>query len=505
MYLTWPHIVPVLLVLGVGAGLPVLLGRSRQCRPTLILAAVPIVIVGPVAVARTETAGLHRNPVVAMVASLLPRVDARVVVGDWRKPPFEAHDADDFSHLRGLVAGRNVVLVGLESTAAKHLRLYGASRDLTPHLDRLAEHAVIFERAYAVTPDSIRGLFSVLCSRYPAFDVPTDAYADVPCASMSETLRLAGYRTGLFHSGRFDYLGMNAVIRGRGFETLEDAADIGGQRESSFGVEEPATVARMLDWIDGLGGDEPFLLTYLPIAGHHPYEVAERGPFPDHDDQGRHRNAVHHGDKSLGALIDGLRARGLYDRTLWIVYGDHGQAFGDHPGNYGHTFFLYEENVRVPLIVALPGVIDRPRRSRTTASLVDIAPTLFDLLSIPHTEQHQGKSVLHPAARMALFFTDYSLSLVGLRDGRWKFIADLATGQSKLFDLESDPDERMTLSASYPERIARYEKTLRSWSAAQKADVTGDCPKFERPFTPAGSGRWHQRAGDRCRSIPRRR
>ncbi len=97
---------------------------------------------------------------------------------------------------------------------------------------------------------------------------------------MPEVLAEAGYRTAMFHSGRFGYLGMEAIIHNRGYQTLEDAGDIGGNHESSFGVDEPATVARMLAWIDALPSRQRFFLTYLPIAGHHPYETPERGPFP---------------------------------------------------------------------------------------------------------------------------------------------------------------------------------------------------------------------------------
>src|SRR6266849_4380725 len=144
----------------------------------------------------------------------------------------------------------------------------------------------------------------------------------------------------MFHSGRFGYLGMESIIRNRGYETLEDAGSISGNHNSSFGVDEPATVARMLAWVDGLPRGQRFFLTYLPIAGHHPYETPERGPFPDRDEMGRYRNALHYGDVSLAALGDGLRARDLEEDTLWIIYGDHGEAFGQHEGNYGHTFFL---------------------------------------------------------------------------------------------------------------------------------------------------------------------
>src|SRR2546429_5716401 len=91
----------------------------------------------------------------------------------------------------------------------------------------------------------------------------------------------------------------------------------------------------MLAWIDGLPRGQRFFLTYLPIAGHHPYATPEHGPFAGTAEIDQYRNALHYGDASLGALIEGLRARGLEQNTVWVVYGDHGEAFHQHEGNYG--------------------------------------------------------------------------------------------------------------------------------------------------------------------------
>src|SRR5437016_14306082 len=118
-------------------------------------------------------------------------------------------------------------------------------------------------------------------------------------------------------SGRFRYLGMEAIINGRGYQTLEDAGDIGGNHKSSFGVDEPATVARMLAWIDGLPRGQRFFLTYLPIAGHNPYATPEHGPFAGTGAIYQYRKALHCADASLGALSECLRARRLEQNTAW--------------------------------------------------------------------------------------------------------------------------------------------------------------------------------------------
>jgi arylsulfatase A-like enzyme len=427
---------------------------------------------GPLAAARVDTLGLERNAWTALAGPIALHNGPSMAVRDWRARDAARGSAEDLTRLRGALAGRNVVLVSLESTAARYLGIYGAAPDIAPNLSALARSGLVFENAYAVYPESIKGLFSILCSATPGFETNAVSYGGVPCRSAAAVLRDRGYRTALFHSGRFAYLGMNGVIRNRGYDLLADAGDIGGRRDSSFGIDEPSTVARILDWIDAQR-DRPFFVTYLPIAGHHPYESPEGGPFPDDDEFGRYRNAVHDGDAALGALRRGLEARGLDRRTAWVVLGDHGEAFGQHPGNYGHTFQLYDENVRVPFVIAAPGLFTQATRVRRVVSLLDTAPTLLDLIGLPIPASYEGSSMLDGRARMALFFTDYSLPLVGLRDGPRKFIHDLRSGRSRMFDVELDPDETIDLSARYASDARRYADALAAWVAARQEAVNG--------------------------------
>ena len=474
------------LILGAGAILPLLL-RDARWRPrvsvALCAAATGLVALGPTANSQVDTAGLHRNVLVALIESAIPRMAARPTEGDWRISPFDPqrvvyptvplvppgpNEYEDLSGFRAAAKGRNVILILLESTGAGYLRPYRAADDPTPNLTALADQAIRFENAYAVYPESIKGLFSVLCSRYPALDTKVAACAKVATPSIATRLAAEGYQTALFHSGRFMYLGMEEVIRHRGFQTLNDAGDIGGDHESSFGVDEPATVKGMLKWLDSLPVGGRFFLTYLPVAGHHPYEYPGAGPFPGKDDFGRYLNALHYGDAALGKLLLGLKARGLYEKTLFAIIGDHGEAFGQHEGNYGHTIFIYDENLHVPFFIAAPGWIRGPVRVGRPVSLIDTTPTILDLLGLPISNDHQGASLLGPAQRMALFYTDYSLALLGLRDGRWKFIHELGSGRSRLFDLVRDANETENLAEHQPGRVAAYREHLKRWAAAQR-------------------------------------
>ena len=469
-YVTVANLIALAIPLVAGVVLPrVLKDRGVRLRPAVAIAALAIVAIGPFATSRIETGGLHRNAFGALAATSVTRIAAKGSADDWRTSPFDTPVADhDLTELRGSMRGRNVILVALESTGARHLGLYGGAPDPAPNLTALARQSVVFERAYAVYPESIKGLFATLCSRYPAFDVPPEVYADVPCAPVASILAEAGYRTALFHSGRFMYLGMTSIIDRRGFEVMEDAGAIGGRIDSSFGVDDASTVTRVLRWIDSVDRREPFFVTYLPTSGHNPYVTSRPGPFRSDSDFWRYMNALHESDVALGTLIDGLGRRSLLENTIVVVFGDHGEAFGEHPGNFAHTFFINEENVRIPLVIAAPGAIRKAVRLSRLASVVDIAPTILDLLGLPAQRLHQGASLLPVDSRMALFYTDYSIGWLGLADRCWKYLYDVDSKRSRLFDVCADPGETRDRASEHADEVAAYRDRVLAWAAAQK-------------------------------------
>ena len=465
------HVTTIAVILTLGALLPVLLCRvPRALRRAAIAGGLACAIVGPFAAMRVDTRGRDRNVVTALTATIRPRIDALAAEHDWRRSPFESGRGEDLTGLRGAASGSNVVIVVLESTAARYLRTYGAADDPTPHLTTLAERALVFDHAYATYPESIKGMVAAFESRYPAFDVPAEAHVSTAAAPLARLLGAAGYRTALFHSGRFAYLGMDAIVAAEGFDTAEDAGAIGGNVHSSFGVDEPSAVRRLLAWIDGLPPGQRFFATYMPVAGHHPYATPDAGPFHDAGELGAYKNALRYGDESFGDLVSGLAARRLLDHTLLVIFGDHGEAFGQHDGNFGHTLFVYDENVRVPLIVALPRAAE-PRRVQRVASALDIAPTVLDLLGLPSSSRHEGVSLLAPQRQMALFFSDYAVGWLGLRDGCWKDVLEVESGRSQLFDLCTDPDESRDRAAEFPDRVGAYRARLQAWSGASRAAI----------------------------------
>ena len=460
----------------IGALVPWLVRRRRADHLPRIVWVLPVVVlalVGRWAASQADTRGLEWNPLVAIVRTAVPRVGGTMGLEgeNWRTPVFKPESTaprdSSLASLRGTARGKNVLLVMLESVGATHLRSYGASIDPAPNFTRLAERGIVFENAYTVYPESVRGLVTFLSSRYPGFDIANARHAVIASPSLASELTGRGYHTALFHSGRFMYLGMDELLARTGFTLLEDAGHIGGNHNSSFGIDEAAAVKRILSWLDSIPRGGNFFAAYLPIAGHHPYTFQPPSPFPPGADVDNYHSAIFDADRALGVLLDGLRARGLDTNTVVIVASDHAEAFGEHPGNYGHTLAVYEENVRVPFLIALPGSSAVTARITQPVSLLDLAPTTLDLLGIELPRQFQGSSLLNGKPAMPLFFTDYSLGVLGARDGCMKFIHEMQSGRSRLFDLCNDPGERNDISSAHPNEVRALRERVDRWMSAQ--------------------------------------
>lgn len=473
-YVTVLNVVAILLVCA-AAGAMVWLGPreiSGRVRLGAGFGAILCIGVGPLGASRVETLGLHRNATVSVLTTWLARVPIPVSSAEVAPLPAEGKNIE-LSHLAGAARRRNVIWVILESTAERYLGAYGANPDPMPRLTELSKNALVFDAAYCAHPESIKGLFSMLCSTYPAPNTTAPDYvvAQVPCPSIATSLKAAGYRTAFFHSGRFRYLGMQGVLDERGFDELHDAESIGGEYRSSFGTDDASTVQRFLAFVDQVPRGSPFFAVYSPISGHHPYKSPGKAkrPFPEVTERDRYQNDLFVSDSALGELIDGLKQRRVYDDTVLIVVGDHGEAFQQHEGNFAHTLYLYEENVHVPMLVSASGITVGTLRVPQIASLVDLAPTTLALLGRDLDPRHQGRSLLGRSPGFAPFYTDHGPLQLGIRQGRWKLIHETEHDRTRLFDLESDPTETHDVAADHVERTQRYRNWLLEWSDAQRS------------------------------------
>ena len=300
---------------------------------------------------------------------------------------FPPGDLDDFrpgTSARGAAphadAVRNVVVVVLESTGARYLSLYGSRYATTPHLQAEAAHAVVYDRAYANVGFTANALVALTLSMHPymTWREYTQEHPDFPGRTAAGVLQARGYRTAFLTSGFVDYVNQDGFLRDRGFDEVRGFEELAlGEPINSWGGGDAALVDRALEWIDR-DRTRPFFATVWTQQAHHPYDPApgqpvvdyfEGAPLPPDDyDLGRYLNAVADVDRAVGRLFAGLRARGLDDETIVVVTADHGEAFGDPHATWGHGFRLYDEGVKIPLLVWSPVLFPQGRRVDTVGS-----------------------------------------------------------------------------------------------------------------------------------------
>lgn len=456
-------------VLVFAAWLASLRAPSRRARLALVGAALSLWIAGRTSAARVDLGGVERNAVLTLATTSFARLHGnRARLDAPIELPADAGAAVDLSAFEGSARGRDVVWIILESTAAQYLGVYGATPDPMPNLTRIGRDAVVFDAAYSAYPESIKGLMSMLCSLHPEPYKTAEDYtaSRAPCPSIALGLKRAGYRTAFFHSGWFRYLGMQGILDGRGFDELYDAGTVGGVARTSFGTDDASTVRKLLEFVDGLPGGQRFFAVYSPISGHHPYRAPGRPPGgrPPSSEREAYLDDLRFGDRALGELLDGFARRRRLERTLFIVVGDHGEAFAQHPGNFAHTLFLHEENVHVPFLIAAPGAMRGQRRAPQVTSLLDMTPTTLSLLGLPADARHEGRPALEGAPRIAHFLSDQGPLKLGLRSGPFKCIVETEHDRTRLFDVARDPGEMRDLADVLPARAASCRSYLLDWA-----------------------------------------
>jgi len=376
-------------------------------------------------------------------------------------------------------AGRNVILIVLESVGAKDLLTDGGlpSRALTPNLRALAEGGVLFDRLYAPFPGTTRSHISIHTGGHnPTLGGGKELSEPYRGETLPRDFAAMGYRTALFSSARLDGEYSDAFLGNIGFGKLQDFAQDAHRRDPryyihSWGAREEYTTGLMSQWIaDPAAQGQPFYLEYLTVATHHPYGVPEGTPaaLPPGERQNDYRNALQYTDRAIGQFLRWLESRGLRQNTTVAITGDHGEAFGDlHPLNLVHRNYLYEENVREFLIFSDPAV-HTPLRSERLADNGAILPTLTAWAG--GTTKQRDLLAAEFEQRPVYFHKLASPEQFGLRDAQWKYIGDIRTHLEELYDLATDPEERLNLAARYPEKAAAYRSMCEEWMRKSEAE-----------------------------------
>lgn len=401
----------------------------------------------------------------------------------------------------------NVIVLLVDALRADHLSLLGYRRETTPELERLAaRHGLVFEHAYSAGPSTPNSIPSLFTARYAsALGINFRATTGGTDRTLAEVLSRGGVRTAAFVANP---LLREAFGYGRGFGHYE----IVRSTEETPAYPHVATlVDRALEYVS-VNRDTSCFVYLHAMDVHTPFEPPPpfRGRFADDglvpparparwpeservlasmlaapgpwliagggfelnsaDEQTRYDESLASVDAEIGRLVRGLDALGLGDRTAIVVTADHGEALGtEDDGRFLHGHALYEELVHVPLVALLPW-LEGERRVIDVMSLVDVAPTLVDMVGLAPPESFAGTSLFRPgtivAPPLALFErldAQWTTSQIlgpgrfgvaewGVREGRWKLLMDDA--RIRLFDLPSDPKEIEDVAAANPDMTA---------------------------------------------------
>ncbi len=415
----------------------------------------------------------------------------------------------------------NLLLLTIDCLRADHLSCLGYPTKTTPNLDEIAGHGTLFTQAIAVGPETPVSFKALFTSSYP-FMHGGRLYVTDTTTILAQVLKDHGYHTAAFHSnpwlssffgyqmgfdkfddsiiksrseslvGRLRKL-LKAMVgdEGRLYESVRQI--YASLRPGNFYSKAEAINRRAESWLQSNSNN--FFLWLHYMDAHEPYLPSSRLIFPLKKyrllelDMKAHRSPdvlaplishwariyeskVAYVDAMMGALLNTLKRSNILDDTFVIITADHGQQFLEH-GRYGHGHFLYDELIHVPLIIAGPGV--KAQVTTEQVSLLDLAPTILDMLNIEKPKAFLGKSLLplmngnHPQAdhleaiseadtvqrltevsvgRMPRL--DVNHRRISLRTGKWKYV--YTEGElHELYDLQDDPGETKNVIDTKPQ------------------------------------------------------
>ncbi len=363
---------------------------------------------------------------------------------------------------------RNVLLISMDATRADVFGCYGFKHNTTPNIDALAAEGVLFERTYAPLSLTLPSHITMLTGTIPPYHGVHDnnGYKLIDSnVTLAEILKDNGFVTGaivgsIILDSRY---GMD-----QGFDSYDD--NFQEERSPIFIPERQGEETRRIacQWLDEHQKENMFLFLHF-YDPHRSYDAPEpyhkmflNNPPPEPDSlehlQGMYAGEVAYTDNCIKGIIDKLKQLGLYDSTLIIITADHGEMFYQHK-EVTHGYYIYEGNVRIPLVFKVPGV-SAPRRIEKTVGLVDITPTVCSLLDIKGPFEFQGVDIspylLQDAPEdikrhiylESMTPTRYKAnSLLGIVNDKYKYIQ---TTRPELYDMVNDYPESVNLVETYP-------------------------------------------------------
>jgi choline-sulfatase len=367
------------------------------------------------------------------------------------------------------------------------LHYAGNPRELSPNLDRLAARSIVFERAYAMSSYTGRSIGPMMIGRYPTECVRDDnhfvRYPDRGNVFLAERLRAQGFRTAAVASHFYFHPRFGLF---QGIERVDVSATPPAESAESVSTDARVADKSLAILEDPRFHEGRFMLWAHFFDPHKQYVLHPEIPPFSRTERGRYDAEVAWTDRQIGRLLDALASKPFANRTIVVITADHGEAFGEH-GMSWHGMELWEELVRVPWIIHVPGL--EPRRIDTPRGHIDLVPTVLELLSLEvpspsATDFVSGQSLVAelfgaPAAARPVYMElpegPYNGTRRAMIDWPHKLLVRGAR-RFELYDLSSDPMERQDLSTTQPEALARVRARYEQLRGALR-----EVPEIETP------------------------
>ncbi|MCF7791347.1 MAG: LTA synthase family protein [Victivallales bacterium] len=358
----------------------------------------------------------------------------------------------------------HIIILFLESFRAADIGVLGAEStpSPSPDFDSLSKEGILFTNFYANGIQTTRAVIATLFGIYPRFTkraIQSQEY-DIPLIGLPQIFRSKGYITGYFHNGSLFFERKDLFFPRHGFDEVH-GKDYFLKRhphaeKTSWGLHDKYLMEDMVKWLKNqdIKGRKAFI-TAFTITNHHPWKKPVNFKVPDfgvdeNDEYYSFLQTFHYTDYALGYFMDLLRKNNLSKKTIVFILSDTPNPMGEHKNNYMLIRYLYEENCRIPFLILADGRIEEPKKIEAVGSQVDILPTILDICNISSVNHSIGTALTRKAERrFAIMNSPFYLKHLAIRQKQYKYIYSCLTGKSKIFNLESDPNERHPLKLPF--------------------------------------------------------
>lgn len=364
----------------------------------------------------------------------------------------------------------NVLFITLDTTRSDHLGCYGYKNIKTPNIDSLAQEGALFKNVYSQAPLTFPSHTSFFTSTYPQFNKARDngSYKLDPSAvTLAEIMQSNGYSTAAFVSS---FVLNKKFGLDKGFAVYDDKIEkFTGKRVIKY-MDERRSADKVTDsalkWLQDNKEKKFFLWAhyYDPHSVYNP-----PSPYKEIYKANLYDGEIAFADEQIGRLLSWLKEFNIKDNTLIVFCSDHGESFGEH-GETGHAVFVYDTTLKVPLILSYPKLIPKGKVIKGQVRLIDIMPTLLDLLNIEKNKEIQGASLARfikediappelPAYSESLYAKlNFNWeALIAWQEKGWKYIK---SQEPELYNIESDPEELNNLAGQKKDLVARMDREL---------------------------------------------